>query len=74
MAKHVTEARLTEGDHLECEHCGDKLELVFHPDNEPPLWIQLAAKDAFLSLHAHCTIEDEQAEPTVETLRYERTD
>lgn len=73
MAKHVTEARQGRSDLLECQHCNDRLELVFQPD-EPPLWIQLAVKDAFASMHAHCKPEDEQAEPTSETLRYERTD
>jgi len=27
-----------------------------------------------VSMHASCTIEDEQTEPTVEVLRYERAD
>lgn len=71
--KHVTEARLTEGDELHCGICGDQFTLAFHPDVEPPLWVQLALKDAFASLHRDCAGVPQQV-PTVETLRYERAD
>lgn len=74
MAKHVTQHSIVIDEHnedmLTCEHCHDVLSIV----GDPPLWMQLAIKDAFVSMHAACTIEDEQKEPTVEVLRYERAD
>lgn len=74
MSKHVTQRSISSDEHnediLTCEHCGDVLGIV----GDPPLWMQLAVKDAYVSMHASCTIEDEQTEPTVEVLRYERAD
>jgi hypothetical protein len=67
VSKHVIQQTSGEQDSLFCQNCQDQLDL----SNEAPLWMQLAVKDAFVSLHAACPL-DHQARPTIESLTYER--
>lgn len=74
--KHVIQISLPANEHcdesseaLHCEHCGDYL----HIYEDPPLWIQLALKDAFLLTHRDCP-NDPQPRHLCEHIRYARSD
>lgn len=76
MSKHVIQITLHPNEHcdeaseaLHCEHCGDYLHLY----EDPPLWIQLALKDAFLLTHRDCP-NDPQPRHVCEHIRYARSD
>lgn len=67
LMKHVTQVSAPDIESLRCDNCSDSLQI----NGAPPLWMQLAIKDAFLLAHRDCP-DVPQIRPVHEVLIYER--